>query len=105
MAHDYKEMVKVLRAAKERIEDGRNSFVCTAINEAAHELDLSWQTPDSLRRWINQGMGNCSVVENWLSRNHPALGHKLSALGDENEGYREYRLAWIDNMIEELQKP
>lgn len=96
--------VKILKAAKRLIQDGREEFVCLAIKAATANLyDINFQLRPiyyqqlhketyELLNLIEDSLGGDGAVDTWLENVHGifALNYEM----------RIYRLAWIDNMIE-----
>ena len=91
MAHE-KEMIRILKQVKNRIDPSRTNYICCFI----------WSTnglkhaKDKLYGWINSALGSFDSYGEWLRGNHPALYCGAA----QTEG----RQQWIDSMIAELEE-
>jgi len=94
-----KKWVKILKAARKRIEGSKNIFVSSAIRECSLGINLvGYFKKESLLEEISSRLGCCSEIYQWMVVNHPAAYAQIT---DDNQ-WIEYHLAWIDNMIEEF---
>ena len=85
----HSQHVAILRAARERIEDGREKYVCAA---------LMLEGDDGiLQGWVRGLLDGASTLEGWLFRFH--LG--VFSIVEYAPRMRLTRLAWLDWMIEE----
>ena len=83
--------VEQLKKARPLIEDGREGFVC-------HALDRSCgYSAHHTKRMISHRLDNHYSLGAWLEGNHLEFFKN-------NYQPKAYRLAWIDNMIEEFSK-
>ena len=87
--------VKILRKARELVEDDRFTYLCNAIGEAGWLLGQERET-DVLVAWVQRMLVPFSTYTTWLRHNHREVYDKK---GNPKEG----RLAWIDWMIKEVQ--
>lgn len=100
--------VKILELAREKIIAYEGHFVCLVVKRASHVLydieyefdeDYNWYYQSHKPTWdilnlINKGLDGLSLPE-WLYKNNIIL-----PLNDIDILMREYRILWIDNMIE-----
>jgi len=95
-----KKWVKILKAARNRIESGEEEFVCLAILECKLGIfDVFYDKAKyELRKEISERLGTHSTVCTWLKYKDRQLWEGLIS----EDRLKEYRLAWIDNMIEEF---
>lgn len=77
-------------------------FVCIALGNARRSsfLDHNGYPVESkaygeLLLVISKALGKSYTVDSWVCRNHPEAYKKIKS-------FHEYRLAWIDKMIEDL---
>lgn len=98
----------IFKNARTRIESGFEAWTCLAIGDVSRPGSIQYhgdygQTPDTERvglilvEEIERRLGHNAFVTGWLQE---AMG---DAYGDKSYTSREYRMAWIDSMIEELQ--
>ena len=80
---------EILREARKLIESGEHNHVCLAIGEIA--------CSDHIVRRICESIYPCRDVASWLHDNHRKKYLDLLYI---DFGFRDYRLAWIDWMIE-----
>lgn len=105
--------VKILKGARELIKNGGESWVCTAISEAARnraEPDadgfvrftptqkFAERIADRLRNNIRKAIAPHSFVDHWLINEKGVPGYSVT-----HNLIREYRINWIDAMIHELE--
>lgn len=82
----------LLRQARDRLEFGHASFVCTALDASGgHRL-----MRERLQREICARIWPRVTVIEWL-------GEQWVGASDTPAQYRAYRLHWIDSLIKELQ--
>jgi hypothetical protein len=95
--------IRILRQARELIESGEENFVCLAIEYAAKRLERI-SAGAELVAWVESMLGDSGTLSGWIRSNRPELW--FSATCDERiRLLRVTRLAWIDWMISELEKP
>lgn len=92
----------ILRAARKRVENGSNDYICYAISNSNRGVA---KQRNYLRAWIMYMLETHSSYEAWLRTKH----HKLFKQTIRKEGVygwvrgvRKARLAWIDWMIEQV---
>jgi hypothetical protein len=85
--------VRQLKKARPLIENGKEYFVCYALSSS-----LSSSRTRKVRDMIRYRIYPNSTVTGWLGSKDTDTHEYLL----DNNKYREYRLAWIDNMIEEF---
>lgn len=100
--------INLLEMARDEIRCYATLFVCIAIDNAVAEKygdDFSeasvdrWDAARSyLQEWITSSLCACITVRSWLGTQ--GIPSKRIA----QDALRDYRLRWIDNMIEELRK-
>lgn len=93
-----KKWVKILKAARKRIESGEDVFVSSAIRECSLGFNLvGYLFKDDLLGEIRQ---RCCAYEvcAWMAHFHYGVYMQIT----DNNQWKEYHLAWIDNMIEEF---
>ena len=97
--------VKLLKNARERIEQHRNDWVCTAISNSAYDLSLSGggfkfanRIAERLRRNISKSLEGHAYVDHWLAQKKNIPARDLT-----KDAVRAYRLRWIDSMIAQLE--
>ena len=86
--------VRLLRAARKRIELGLNGFICEALDDAGGAIPRSYAEVHDLRRLIRNRLDGFAIAETWLSEKHD--------LDLDHDQMREWRLQWIDKLIEEF---
>ena len=86
--------VEQLRKARTLIEDNSEIYVCHAIANAPWFADIG-----PLIKEIDARLEGRTVY-GWLDVNYPEVLNEI----EEFHSMKEYRLAWIDNMIEEFSK-
>jgi len=82
-----------LKKARPLIEQDREIFVCLALS-----LRLSSERTQKVRDMIRDRIYLNSTVTGWLRNKDTDVYEYLL----DSRKYKEYRLAWIDNMIEEF---
>jgi hypothetical protein len=87
--------VRQLKRARPLIEDDCEKFVCFAISNG-NPYEITFVIRDIIQTRL--GAGNTAT--GWLENNHPDVLNEI----EEFHSMKEYRLAWIDNMIEEFSK-
>jgi hypothetical protein len=87
--------VHQLKKARPLIDSGRYEFVCYALE---HANGCSKTT--LIRTMISDRLQFTGTINSWLRYYHPEV---YSDIFRKRE-FRSYRLAWIDNMIEEFSK-
>jgi hypothetical protein len=114
MQHTYtkrekKQFVKLLEAAKTRLWDGhgglcylddKEKYICHAISPAFQRETTSVV---KLREYISYMLHGFTTVEYWLAK------QRIISLGDigsvrKDIEIQQYRLDWIDHMIQEFSK-
>jgi hypothetical protein len=90
--------VRVLTAARRRIEDRRNDYLCVAIREAAGDIGPEMhEASKDLRNYIANAMRTngkwIAMLSTWQERNGFA--------GRNYEQRRKDRLAWIDWLLDD----
>lgn len=93
-----KKWVKILKAARKRIESGEDRFICCAIVACGVGLFsfIYAGAKRELRQEIGERLGGSYSVESWLVSEHTDLYDSFE------DDFKQYRLAWIDSMIEEF---
>ena len=87
--------VRQLKKARPLVEGSRFMFVCWAL-----EISCTRTSSAKIRNIACERLNGHATVHSWMCRKHPKVAEKLY----ENNQWQEYRLAWIDNMIEEFSK-
>lgn len=97
--------ISLLKEARERIEQRRANWVCSAISDSAcsqtqlaRGYAFGQRIAQRLRREIRVRIEDCGLVDTWLQSKRGIPSHLLT---DTN--VRQYRLLWIDSMIAELE--
>lgn len=100
--------VEILMEAKKSVASGRESFVCTAVVCTVVKwclVDKSGPLATSMLRAkrdilddIKDSLAPYGVLEQWLEKTHPEV--RVDSLKNYCEHMREYRLAWIDYLME-----
>lgn len=87
--------IKQLKRAKQRIESGRNTFVCYALEAEEHNL----------KHYIRDLLVGHHTVGSWLESN-PSICAQINSMPFKCycEELRKYRLRWIDHMISEIEE-
>ena len=93
--------VKLLKAAREDIRIGRYTFICQSLGW--HRTPWNTWHVDYLQEWVGQMIKPSATYGGWLMLNHRDLATGLTP-EQFIEKAREGRLAWIDWMIQEVQK-
>jgi len=95
--------IALLRAARERIADGRENYICHAID--ASEKNGTLSAARYLRRWIDSMLGRQYFsYGSWLLAHHPEIYVAALRRSDGNKDLAAGRLQWIDWMISELER-
>lgn len=84
--------IEVLEAARERIANRDNTYVCIALLDVMQGSLKSKLAGKHVRDMIRESLNGHSYVGLWLEE---AIGQDLREIN-----MREYRLAWIDWMLE-----
>ena len=87
--------IEQLKEAKQRIESGRNAFVCYALGTGE----------SNLKHYIRDLLVGYITVAGWLMSD-PIIGAQLNSMPPKLylEETRKYRLRWIDHMISEIEE-
>jgi len=87
--------IEQLKKARQRIESGRNTFVCNALG-----TDES-----NLRHYIRDLLVGYNSVGMWL-QSDPSIHAQINSMPTElyRKEIRKYRLRWIDHMISEIEE-
>lgn len=99
--------VAILRRARELIASRLETHICFALSKAAQEAPLRCPLAAAqtrvLRMWVEKMLAPNFSYGGGLVRHHE---HLLEGLGDNQLAQRRLkgRLAWMDWMIEEVQK-
>ena len=92
-----KTVLHALREARPllRVAGGKYTYVCNAVDVAT----LPSSTRQIAKNYINSSILRLPLVSSWLLRSNSK--HYHVALRDN---FTTYRLAWVDYMIEQLEK-
>jgi hypothetical protein len=92
---------QILALAYDRIDLKQDYFVCLALTKAAEGFssNTAWQKAYQLKTRIAQALGGeGKTVEDWLLEQRHAKGRQMTIAN-----MRNYRLAWIKELIQEYQ--
>lgn len=89
-------LIDILTRAKYHLPE--SGYVCCAI-ESTVRTKSDRAHADYLQRWIEGSLGEHSTVRSWL-----IFDKGIRFCDVTNSRLYEYRLAWIDDMIEALKK-
>lgn len=94
--------IALLKRARELIKSDQKYLICYAIDRAECETVGNGQS-HYLKEWIQSMLGTNYTYSEWVRRTHP---HLFEGLTTEQimKKTKEGRLAWIDWMIQEVQK-
>ena len=92
-----KEDIRVLRAAKQSLLDGRERYICVATQRHC----CCWSDHARLRGWVESMLNGEAVVHSWMKIESEKTYHQIC---DTHNGWRLYRAAWIDYLIEQIEK-
>jgi hypothetical protein len=97
--------IRLLERARERIKNYQNTFVCAAVEKVAQTFGEKMMA-GILVGYISKLIGGPdATVIGWLAREH-GLNIRDYKRDDSNHDYsdpsRQYRIDWIDSMIEQL---
>ena len=100
-----KKHVKILRAARKRVEDTRDIFVCYAVDslvnsDSKEEVRQIVAQIEADLRYGNYGWKGPRTLEGWLELNHGIPFNSVPQTPASIREYKRTRLAWIDAMIE-----
>jgi len=84
---------QVLKLAKEKLPTER--FVCIAIRESGAGLI----SKEYATQYVRNLLEGCFTVEQWLQDKAGIDANSMTY-----EGMNDYRLRWVDHMINELEK-
>jgi hypothetical protein len=87
--------VQQLNKARPFVEGERSTYVCFALIGA-----VGFKQSRKTCSMISSRLQSSLAVDGWLYKKHPCIFSEISRNGQ----WKEYRLAWIDNMIEEFSK-
>jgi hypothetical protein len=87
--------VRQLKKARPLIENDYEFFVCLALDESSGSDNTV-----KVKSMISNRLDNNVFVSGWLQQFHPEVALEIA----QRKQWKEYRLAWIDNMIEEFSK-
>lgn len=87
----------LFRHARGVLEHQSAVFVCNALRMAYRRFNHPMWVIDEAERFIDSRIPGCMTVRRWLALNHPELKPQLN-----NKNMLIYRLAWIDNIVNEL---
>lgn len=90
---------KALYLARRRIKSQEQCFVCDALNACVLWDGVPTDLCDKLKKTIAVSLNGQFSVNEWLNRKGLALG-----LNMYSKELRDYRLRWIDWMIEGYKK-
>lgn len=95
--------IKLFRMAQDRLRNGHSMYVCVSLSSAAEDTekgqDFSQRIVSRLHREINRRIAPWGTVTGWLQ--DPARFNGELVYTDEQA--RDYRIRWIDSMIQELE--
>lgn len=105
---ELEDCIRLLKIAREEIKNNEGFLVCASISMAvadkyredfsAASVDRWDKAREYLDSWITLSLDNKVTVRSWLV----SQGIRDSSISTDDLRY--YRMAWIDNMIEELEK-
>ena len=91
--------IQILKEARKLIESRDEYYICSAITTVTGKK-ISGK-PHPLETWISSMLdGYSKTLFTWLRCHHPELGD----IDRHSEKMRDTRLAWIDSMIDYLEK-
>jgi hypothetical protein len=99
MGKDYAKMAEALKLARVLIESGSEVYVCYALDKVGSEHEELIPSAEQVTFWISEALGTHSTVFGW-SRHNGYISHNMLPADVQ---LKEYRLAWIDNMIQALE--
>jgi hypothetical protein len=102
MEKDYAKMAEALKLARVFIESGSEVYVCYALHKVGRKHKELIPSINEVKRWINESLGSSSTVYSWCVRRGYIKRWPVGDIYPSDERLREYRLAWIDNMIQAL---
>ena len=82
--------------ALEKIEDGKTTFICTALCTIDSPTHVRNRARAIIRGRLGEGVSSYSV---WVRINHPNVFVKMGI-----EDYRQGRIQWLKSLIEEFSK-
>ena len=94
---------ELLKQAKKAIKSRKHRYICVALQAIT---GYKYQKPvieENQRKaleiveYIESLLGQSYTVESWLFDNHKIMIHK-------EKHYRDYRLRWLDKLIEDYEK-
>ena len=96
-----KEAIKLLIGAKKLIKnDDWTNFVCPALNQVClNDPSISYTTYRKIDEWIQDSLHGYDTVIQWLRVHH--IDTYLDVIY-KPDGAKQYRLAWIDEMIKQV---
>lgn len=97
---EKKRIIKALRAARPYIKSEQCEFVCWALAWASGEKKIDRMDYALAQNYILLLINPYSSVFDW----YRGTQYLVEPFVQPPTSWREYRLAWIDHMIEELSK-
>jgi hypothetical protein len=97
-----KAKIKVLLRARLRIEKKLDPYICWAL---AYVMDTSRSRIENdaafaMKRYIHNSLGGMSTLDSWIV--YRRKGKNLLRDGYNADDVRQYRLQWIDWMVQDL---
>ena len=89
------QMVKILKRVRFWLSTRTRSFVCTSAQYAYERNEISNWEHQLFIKFINNRICGCVTVTVWLQKQKFDVGSNV-------EIWRQYRLRWVDSMIEEF---
>lgn len=119
LVYDNKDVaIEVLKDTRKRIVSKEDVFVCVAFYRSQgmyykdRPYELKQRIAVSIARTVNKSLDGQSYISGWLEASkHVPAGYFHCGPGEKNykiwqtrmRELREYRLRWIDSMIEEIE--
>lgn len=99
---DKARALALLRKARKFVATEERNLICLALDLAEHHTVGNGQSY-YLKAWIHGMLGSCDTYLEWIKVYHPKLFDAVP-FDERVKKAKEGRLAWIDWMIQEVQK-
>ena len=93
-----KEDIRILRAAKRSLLAGRERYICVAVQ---WRCCCCWSDYARLHGWVESMLNGEKTLNDWMQIESEKTYHQIC---DTHNGWQLYRAAWIDYLIEQIEK-
>ena len=97
-----KSLAHAFRLAQDLIATGHQWYICEALSQLYDRRQIRGWEYERARDIIQSRLGWALTVEDWLERNVAEAAWMLWRAKDPTSILRDYRVRWLDNLIEEF---